>query len=257
MVYSERPIYNPAPNAGGPVNYSGTADNSIRYTVSGVISRSSMAFGAVVFAAVAGWAVYNSPALQGYWLPLLLVSVIGALVLGIWDAVSRKGSAVRTLAYSAFQGLALGFISAGMERFAPGIVIQAVLATVAVFVAILLLFRSGVVRVSARANRIFLVALVGYAVFGIFNLLLLFTGLTDNPFGLYGATIHGIPIGLGLSVLAIALGSYSLVRDFDETTRRAQRGDSQDREWKTALSFVATMVWLYLEILRLLAIVRR
>ena len=116
--------------------------------------------------------------------PLLTFGgAIVGLVLGLVNAFKREPSRALILAYAAAEGLFLGGISAVFEATYGGIVLQAVLGTVATFVAALFLFTSGKVRVTPKLTRFVLIALVGYALFSLVNVVLMITGVVDRPVG--------------------------------------------------------------------------
>jgi len=168
----------------------------------------------------------------------------------------KEPSAPLILAYAAAQGVFVGGISYIFEQTAPGIVVQAVLATLTVVGVTLALFASGKIRASKRATKIFLIAMVGYLVFSLINVGLQMFGVIDMPFGLGSAEIAGIPLGVILGVLCIILGAYSLVLDFDFIQRGVQNKAPRKFGWLGAFGIMVTVIWLYLEILRMLAIAR-
>ncbi len=187
---------------------------------------------------------------------LLVVGAIGGFALGLVNAFKREPSVPLILLYAAFEGLAIGAISGFFEAQWSGIVIQAVLATLAVFGVTLALFASGKVRASKRATKVFLIAMVGYLVFSLLNFVLMITGLNTNPWGLRGAVIFGIPLGLVIGVLVVIMAAYSLVLDFDAIQRGVKSGAPRKYGWSAAFGLMTTIVWLYLELLRILAIFR-
>jgi uncharacterized YccA/Bax inhibitor family protein len=115
----------------------------------------------------------------------------------------------------------------------------------------LALFANGKIRASAKATKIFLIAMVGYLVFSLLNFGLVAFGVLDNPFGLR-AGILGIVIGL----LAVLLAAYSLVLDFDSIQRGVRNGAPRVYGWSGAFGIMVTVIWLYVEILRIFAIFR-
>jgi uncharacterized YccA/Bax inhibitor family protein len=187
---------------------------------------------------------------------LTIVGALGAFALGLVNSFKREPSAALILLYSALEGLAIGGISAFFELRWPGIVVQAVLGTLAVFGVVLALFASGKVRASKRATKVFLVALIGYAVFSLVNLVLMWTNVVPDAFGLRSVEVFGIPLGLIIGVFAVILCSYSLVLDFDFIKRGVDSGAPRKFGWTGAFGLVMTLVWLYLEILRIIAIFR-
>jgi uncharacterized YccA/Bax inhibitor family protein len=190
--------------------------------------------------------------------PLLTFGgAIVGLVLGLVNAFKREPSRALILAYAAAEGLFLGGISAVFEAMWGGIVLQAVLGTVATFVAALLLFTSGKVRVTPKLTRFVLIALVGYALFSLVNVVLMITGVSTDPWGLRtGVEIFGIPLGVLLGVFAVGLAAVCLIMDFDAIKRGVEAGVPGRYAWSAAFGLAVTLVWLYIEFLRLLAILR-
>jgi uncharacterized YccA/Bax inhibitor family protein len=144
------------------------------------------------------------------------------------------------------------------ESLYPNIAVQAVIGTLVVVGVTLALFASGKIRASKKATKIFLIAMVGYAVFSIINVILMATGVNKDAFGLRSSVeIFGIPLGFILGILVIIMAAYSLVLDFDSIQTGVKRGAPRIYGWTAAFGIMVTVVWLYLEILRLLAILRR
>jgi uncharacterized YccA/Bax inhibitor family protein len=160
------------------------------------------------------------------------------------------------LIYAAVEGVAVGALTMFFESIWPGIAVQAVIGTFSVVGVTLALFASGKVRASAKATKVFLIAMVGYAVFSVVNLILMWTGVNDQPFGLRSAEIFGIPLGVIIGLLVVVMAAYSLVLDFDSIKTGVERGAPRIYGWAAAFGIVLTVVWLYLEILRILALLR-
>jgi uncharacterized YccA/Bax inhibitor family protein len=217
-----------------------------RMTYEDTITKTLGAFGVLLVFAAIGWFV---PALA-------IVGGIAGFVLAMVNIFKKKPSGALVLAYSAAQGLLVGGVSAFYSAAYEGIVTQAVLGTLGVFAVTLLLFKSGKVRASKRATKIFLVAMVGYAVFSLISFGLQVFGVTNSQFGLRGIEIAGIPLGAIIGVLVVVMAAYSLVLDFDQIKTGVERGAPRIYGWSAAFGLVLTLVWLYLEILRLLAILR-
>lgn len=246
------------------------AVNTGRMTVEDTVAKTLGLFAVLLVTAVVGW-VWT---LGGAFSPTDIVSesqvtilpwivgMLGGFVLAMVVSFTsrKKVRPALIFAYAAFEGLFVGGISAYFELRWPGIVIQAAIATFAVVGVVLALFASGKVRASARANKIFMVAILGYLVFGLVNLVLMWTGVTQGTFGLYSQplTIMGIdiPIGLIIGVFVVLLASYSLVQDFDLIQRGVRNGAPREFGWIGGFGIMVTVVWLYIEILRIIAIVR-
>ncbi|WP_139416425.1 Bax inhibitor-1/YccA family membrane protein [Agromyces laixinhei] len=212
------------------------------------IQKSAVAFGLLVVGAALGWVTAES--MPFLWIGAGIVGFVLALV----NIFKKSPSPALVLAYSAVQGVFVGGISAFYEVQFPGIVTQAVIATLVVVGVTLALFASGKIRASKKATKIFLIAMVGYGVFSLVNLGLMLFGVTDNAFGLRSAEIFGIPIGLLLGVLVVIMAAYSLVLDFDFIQRGVRNRAPKKFEWSGVFGIMVTVIWLYLEILRMLAI---
>ncbi len=189
-----------------------------------------------------------------------LIGALGGFVLAMVVIFTsrKKIRPPLILAYAAFQGLFVGGISAFFEVQWAGIVLQATLATLAVVGVTLALFASGKIRASKKATKIFLIAMVGYLVFSLLNVVLMWTNVlpADQAFGLYSAKIWGIPIGLLIGVLVVLMAAYSLVLDFDQIQQGVRNGAPRTFAWLGAFGIMVTVIWLYVEILRIIAIAR-
>jgi len=234
-----------------------------RMTVEDTVIKTVGLFAILVITAVAGWIWTMSPVTAQNPSPTLLPTIIGALGGFVLALVVIFGSRKKIrppliFAYAAFEGLFVGGISAFFEFLYSGIVLQATLATLAVVGVTLALFASGKIRASKRATKIFMIAMIGYLVFSLLNLVLMWTGVLppDMMFGLRSATILGIPLGLIIGVFVVIMAAYSLVLDFDSIQRGVRNGARRQWAWMGAFGIMVTVVWLYVEILRILAILR-
>ena len=222
-----------------------------RMTYDDVIVKTGLVLGVIIVAAAFNWLVMDANML------LTFGGAIVGLVLGLVNAFKREPSPALIMAYAAAEGLFLGGISAVFEAQWGGIVLQAVLGTTATFVAALFLFKSGTVRVTPKLTRFVLIALVGYALFSLVNVVLMFTGLSTDPWGLRtGVTLFGIPLGVLLGLFAVGLAAICLIMDFDAIKRGVEAGVPGRFAWSAAFGLAVTLVWLYIEFLRLLAILR-
>ena len=181
---------------------------------------------------------------------LFFVGMIVGLVLGLVNSFKKNPSPLLIMAYAAAEGVFLGGISAFFEALWPGIVVQAVLATVATFAACLVLFRSGKVRVTPKLTRWLMVAMGGYLLFSLINLGLTWSGVLD------GWGMRSGPLGIVIGLVAVGLAAFMLILDFDSIKRGVEQGAPAKFAWSAAFGLVVTLVWMYLEFLRLLAILR-
>jgi uncharacterized YccA/Bax inhibitor family protein len=215
-----------------------------------------MTYQDTIFKTLAGFAVLLVGAAIGWMIPALaIVGAIAGFALALVNIFKKKPSPALILAYAGFEGLLVGGVSNYFSSFSDGIVPMALFGTLGVVGVTLALFASGKVRVSARATKIFLVAIIGYAAFSLINIVLMMTGVTSSFGGLRGEPIPGtdIPLGIPLGILVVLLAAYSLVMDFDQVKRGVETGQPRIYGWTAAFGIIVTVVWLYLEILRLLS----
>ncbi len=222
-----------------------------RMSYEDTIVKTLLAFGVLLVGAVAGW---NLPPIV--W----IVGAIVGFVLALVNTFKKKPSPALVLTYAFFEGLFVGGISNYFEtNFTQtgGIVAQAVFGTLGVFAVTLLLFMSGKVRATPKLTRFFLIAMVGYLVFQVVNLVLMWTGVTQGSFGLMSqpSFLFGIPWGVVIGIFVVLMAAYSLILDFDQIKTGVQRGAPRIYAWTAAFGLIVTLVWLYLEILRILAII--
>jgi uncharacterized YccA/Bax inhibitor family protein len=220
-----------------------------RMTVEDTVVKTILVFAILIGAAVVGWNFASPLTLWG--------GLIGGLVLGLVNTFKKVPSPALIVGYALLQGLFVGSISMIFNSMWDGIVTEAVIGTLGVIGVTLFLFLSGKFRSSARMTKIVTVAIIGYMVYQVVNLVLMATGVTgDAQFGVSSMTIAGIPIGLVIGVVVVFLAAYSLVLDFESIKLGADRGIPAVFAWQGAFGVVVTVIWLYLEILRMLAIVR-
>lgn len=212
-----------------------------RMTYEDTIVKTVVAFGILLLGAAVGWAI---PSLA---LPAALVGFALALV----NIFKKKPSPALILAYAAVEGVFVGGISQFFESAYSGIVFQAILGTLIVVGVTLALFASGKVRASKKLTKIFLVSMVGYVVFSLVNFGLLAFGVLD------GVGLRSGPLGIVIGLFVIVLAAYSLVLDFDNIKTGVERGAPRIYGWTGAFGIMVTVVWLYLEILRLLSLFRQ
>ena len=232
-----------------------------RMTVEDTVIKTAGLFGILLVTAAVGWVWTRgglSTAVERPSLAPWLIGLLGGFVLAMVVSFTSRKKVRPALvwAYAAFEGLFVGGISAYFEIMWPGIVLQATLATVAVVGVTLALFASGKVRASARATKIFMIAMFGYMAFALINLILMWTGVNTNAFGLYSQQVFGIPLGLIIGVLVVIMAAYSLVLDFDQIQQGVRNGAPRQYGWLGGFGIMVTVVWLYVEILRIIAIAR-
>lgn len=230
-----------------PSALNGNPGNSVM-TLENTLQKTVLTFGVLVLAAAVGWFV---PALT-------LPAAIIAFVLVLVNSFKKEPSPPLIMAFAVAEGVMVGGFSSILERQYPNIASQALLGTICVVSVVLFLYKRGILRESARATKIFMIATISYLLFSLVNLGLMLTGVSQDPWGLRGSVeIFGMPLGLVLGALAVILGAYSLVMDFSFVERGVANRLPEKYGWTAAFGIVVTVVWLYIEILRMLAIARR
>lgn len=213
-------------------------------TVQGAINKCFILFGLTVATAVYAWK--NPQMFAPYLMPIVIVAFVIALV----TIFKSTWSPVLAPVYALLEGLALGVISLFFETQFPGIAMQAVGLTFGVFFTMLVLYKSGTIRATGTFKKVVIGATAAIALVYIASMIM-------NMFGARIPYIHGSgPIGIGFSVFVVAIAALNLVLDFDFIEQSAQSGAPKYLEWYSAFSLLVTLVWLYLEILRLLSKLR-
>lgn len=212
-----------------------------RMTMDDVVARTGILLGIAVTVGAAAWFLNLPPG-------LLFVGFIGGLVTGLIGAFSKKVRPALYMTYAVFQGLVLGILSKTYELFYPGIVQQAIVATVAAFVGMLFLYKSGRLRATPKFTKILIGATFGYILLALGSLVSVMLG---------GGSLYSMSLfGPMLAIAGVALASFFLILDFDQAEQGVRMGVPQEESWRAGFGLVMTVVWLYLEILRLLAILR-
>ncbi|WP_194420274.1 Bax inhibitor-1/YccA family protein [Microbacterium abyssi] len=233
-----------------------------RMSVEDTVWKTAGLFGILLVTAAIGWVwslggLSFNPSAGVSMLPMIIGALGGFVLAMVITFTSRKKVRPALIfGYAALEGLFVGGISAFFEVIYPGIVVQATLATLAVVGVTLALFANGKIRASKKMTKVFMIAMVGYLVFSLLNLVLMWTGVNQNAFGLRSVEIMGIPLGLIIGVLVVFMAAYSLVMDFDQIQQGVRNGAPRQYGWVGGFGIMVTVVWLYVEILRIIAIAR-
>jgi len=182
--------------------------------------------------------------------PVLIVSLMGGLGLGLYMAFKQVANAPLALLYSALQGVLLGGISRAFEHAYNGIVIQAITGTVMVAAGMLFVYKIGAIRVTPKFTRVVVGATIG--VFGLMLVNLVSYLFSSDGLGLRSGGV----IAIVFSLVCIVIASMNLVMDFDMIERGIRNGADQKFAWYAAFGLVVTLIWLYIEILRMLSYLR-
>ena len=215
-------------------------------TMDDVVTKTGVSFLVMVVTASLTWAL---PGFSGAG--LALPAVLIALVLGLVISFKQIASPIATLSYAALYGVALGAISEIFESQPgfEGIVMQAVIGTFGVFAGMLIVYKTGAIKVTPKLTRWIIGAMVGVLVLMLFN-------LGASLFGFSTGLREAGPLGIVFSLVVIGVAAFSLLLDFDMADEAIRRGAPAKFAWYIAFGLLVTVVWLYLEILRLLSYFR-
>lgn len=219
-----------------------------RVTMDDVIMKTMGLFAIVVVMGAVGWYVARQNPEIG--MLLWLGGMFGTLALGLVIAFKKTLSVPLIVGYAALEGLFVGAVSQFFESAYDGVVPMAAMATVGTFVGMFLAYKVGLIKVTEKFRRIVTMMIFGYMFFALINLG--FAWITDTPFGIGGSGA----LGIGISLFAVGLASVSLALDFDMIDRAIATGAPQKYSWLLAHGLIVTVVWLYIEFLRLFARMR-
>ena len=220
-------------------------DNAM--TINGTVNKTAFLLILVLVGAMYSWSQFNGPASIGTVYPLMIGGALGGFVLAMITIFKKEWSAFTAPVYALLEGLFIGGISAIFELRFPGIVMQAVGLTFGTMGALLLAYRSGLIRATEKFKLGVVAATGGIA--------LLY--LADIVMGFFGHHIGMIQsssaLGIGFSAVVVIIAALNLILDFDLIEQGAAQGAPKYMEWYGGFAMVVTLVWLYLEILRLLS----
>jgi uncharacterized YccA/Bax inhibitor family protein len=212
-----------------------------RMTMDDVVMRSGMTLGLVIVAAIAAWAM-NLPVGVGFGAGLV------AMVLGFVQSFKRRAVPALILGYALFEGLFLGVISQAYNQVAAGAPMQAVIGTLAVFTGVLIAYKTRIIRVDQRFYRFVMAAAIGFVLLMAVNLLFAAFGGGD------GLGFRSGGLGLGVGVIGVLLGAAFLALDFKQIEDGVRYGAPREESWLAAFGLTLSLVWIYTEILRIIAI---
>ncbi len=230
--------------------YGGAIDATNRMTLNGTVNRTGILLVCAFATAAWTWHMFTQSRDMADVAPLLLVGVFGGFICAIVTIFKKEWSAVSAPIYALLEGLFLGGVSAVFDLRYPGIAIQAVGLTFGTLFVLLLAYSSGMIKLNDKMRLGIVAATGGIAVFYLLQMVLGF-------FGFHFITINGSgPIGIGFSLFVCAIAALNLVLDFDFIEQGVNFGAPKYMEWYGAFGIMVTLVWLYLEILRLLSKMR-
>ena len=223
--------------------YNSPAASSLRtgrMTIDDVVTRTGILFAVLVTVGAAAWTLNLGGG-------ALMLGFIGGFVLAMVNIFSKTVRPALIITYAAFQGLALGTLSHMYDTVYNGIVSQAILVTISAFAGMLFAFKSGRIRVTPKFTKVLITALIGYLVLGVVSLIGSF----------FGASIYSIGgFGLIIATGGMLLAAFFLILDFDQIQKGVAAGVPESESWRAAFGLMVTIVWLYMEVLRFLSILR-
>jgi len=220
-------------------------------TVQGTVNKTGILLLCVVATAAWTWGLAHSEQPEAAY-PWMIGGAIGGLITALVTIFKKEWSGLTAPVYALLEGLFLGGMSAVFEKSYPGIAVQSVALTFGVLFVLLIAYKTRLIRVT-RGFMLGVVCATGaialvYAV----NMMMQIFGSSGMSF-LYAST----PLGIGISLFVVIIASLNLILDFDLVERGAAMGAPKYMEWYSAFALMITLIWLYMEILRLLGKVRR
>ncbi len=230
----------------------GYSTSSEVMTINGTVNKTAIMLLLVIASAMFTWNKFNhayiiNPEMaMGAVSPWLIIGVIGGLITAIITSFRPQSAGISAPIYAVFEGLFLGGISATFETMYPGVVMRAVALTLAVFAAMLFFYRTGIIKVTQKFMLGVLAATAGIALVYLGSFIAGMFGANLNF--LYGSS----NLSIGISLVVVAVAALNLVLDFSFIERASESGAPKFMEWYGAFGLMVTLIWLYLEILRLL-----
>ncbi|MGW5423114.1 Bax inhibitor-1/YccA family protein [Streptomyces sp. NPDC003943] len=221
-------------------------------TIDDVVSRTAMTLGTVVVTAVLSWLLLPvDPANLGKSYGIGVAAGLVAMVLSLIQSFKRRPTPALILGYAAFEGVFLGVISAAVSTYiADGVVAQAVLGTMAVFAGVLVAYKMRWIRVTRRFYGFVIAAAIGFMILMAVNLLFAVFGGGD------GLGFRSGGLGIVFGIVGIVIGACFLALDFKQVEDGITYGAPREEAWLAAFGLTMTLVWIYLEALRLLSILQ-
>lgn len=233
-------------NIPGSLN-GGTIDAAARMTLNGTINKTGILLVCAMATAAWTWNSFLQTRDLSVAGPMVMMGALGGFIVAMVTTFKKDWSPVTAPIYALLEGLVLGGLSAVFDMRYPGIAMEAVGLTFGTLFVLLLAYRSGLIKVTQKFRLGVVAATGGIALFYFLQIILGF-------FGINFSTVNGpSPIGIAFSFFVVAIAALNLVLDFDFVEQGVTYGVPKYMEWYAAFGIMVTLVWLYLEILRLLA----
>lgn len=220
-------------------------------TLQGTVNKTGFLLGILVLTAVYTWNLFFQTGNPAAVMPIAIGGAIGGFIMALVTIFKKTWSPITAPIYAALEGLFLGGISAIFEYQYPGIVIQATGLTLGTLASLLVLYKLGIIKPTENFRLMIVSATMGIGVLYLISMIMNMFGSTGIGF------IHSNGLfGIGFSLFVVAIAALNLVLDFDFIEQGAEKGAPKYMEWFGAFSLMVTLIWLYLEMLRLLAKLR-
>lgn len=222
-------------------------DDSQRMTVNGTINKTGILLMIVVAVGAFSWNMVVTKPSVGYG--LIMFGAIGAFIASLVVSFKPTAAPIGAPIVAALEGLFVGGLSAFFETRYPGLVVQAIGLTMAVMFSMLFAYRTGIIKVTGTFKKVMAFALMGVCLFYVVSFIASFFGAAPSYFEMGNNSAFNI----GLNLVIVGLAALSLVLDFDFIERASEQNTPKHMEWYGAFGLMVTLVWLYIELLRLLA----
>jgi uncharacterized YccA/Bax inhibitor family protein len=215
-----------------------------RMTIEGTLNKALILAVLVIASSMMVWMVVAAN--QALAIPMTLTGIIGTLAISL--VIAFKMDMAPTLApiHAILEGLFVGALSQVLNKMYPGIVAQAITITLGIMLTMLVLYRTGIIKATPMFVKVVSICTIGIGV----------TYLISIGISLFGGRMPFIhdstPLGIGISLFTAGIAALNFVLDFDMIERGAEQGQPKFMEWYGAFGLMVTLVWLYIEILRLL-----
>jgi uncharacterized YccA/Bax inhibitor family protein len=216
-------------------------------TINGTVNKTGLMLVMLLVAAAFTWSKFTGPQSMPQVLPWLMTGAIGGFVVALITVFKKTWAPVTAPVYAVLEGLFLGGISAMMEVRFPGIVMQAVVLTFGVLFALLATYRSGLIKATENFKLGVVAATGGICLLYLASFVMSFFGKS------FGFLHDSSWLSIGFSAFVVVIAALNLVLDFDFIEKGVEHGAPKYMEWYAGFGLIVTLVWLYLEILRLLS----
>lgn len=247
IVRSSNPVFSQTAFRKGASSYAHTGTMSIN----GTVNKAFLMLLLVLVGAIYTWRIFfnaaDQEAISAVVLRWMAIGGIGGFVLALITIFKNSWASVTAPIYAILEGLFLGGISAFFEARYPGMVMQAVALTFATLFLMLFGYRAGIFKVTKKFRTGVIAATGAIA-------LVYFISFILSMFGVNSIVLGGSGLlGIGISLVVVAIAALNLVLDFDFIVKGSERGLPKNMEWIGAFGLIITLVWLYIEFLRLLS----